>query len=368
MFSLSIFKLLSKPGLFPVRNSKFLTKDFYLPVTFQSFSSFQHSRQAQEFVLKGLQQIEKGNFDSALEHFISSNEIIKQTMGEGHPSIIMNYSQIGSIYFYKKDYQQAVENLTKALELAKKSYSDEHPVVLGVRKTLALAYEESGNYQEAIACHEKVLDFEIKNRDFDPLSVCKTYNKIGVTYTKGGDYLSALKYFEKALEIEKQFWHTKDRCLGLTFTNMGALFEKKGENEQALKYYNEGLQLKLKAMGEKDLVTASIFQSIGDLLAKMNRTKEALFCLLKVHDIESKLLPRDSPQIAITCEKIGAVAEKENPQEALKYINMAIEIRNNKKEENQKELKKLYEKAAQLNMETGDKEESKRCSEQAKKL
>ena len=85
--------------------------------------------------------------------------IRKNALGEDHPSVAVDYNNIGTVYSSLGDYDKALEYLNHALNIWQSTLGEDHP------------------------------------------DVAQCYNNIGVAYFLQGDYGTALDYFRKALKI-----------------------------------------------------------------------------------------------------------------------------------------------------------------------
>ncbi|CCQ89471.1 hypothetical protein NITGR_1050034 [Nitrospina gracilis 3/211] len=108
-----------------------------------------------EWVRLGKEAQANGLFDQAVDYYNQAlNERIK-TCGEYHPEASFIYSNIGSIFFKKKDYAMAAQNMYQALQGFHRVCSPDHPLLAQTCNNLGLALAGQGEYDKAIQFFER---------------------------------------------------------------------------------------------------------------------------------------------------------------------------------------------------------------------
>jgi len=165
--------------------------------------------------------------------FTEYKKCIELSKGVKKGNLLNNaYTNIGSIYLSKKEYDSALYyfNKTLALKLEKSKYSVS---VAGLYSNKGIIYKHLQQYDTALSYFNKALEIQ-KKIDYK-FGEAKTKANIGLTYVEMGNYSLGQKYLLDALSFtktQKMGESTKEIYLGLY-----AIYNKKGNFKESLKYY-----------------------------------------------------------------------------------------------------------------------------------
>jgi Flp pilus assembly protein TadD len=102
------------------------------------------------------------------------------------------YSNLGTAYFFLKNYDQATKNYEKAVEMTP---NDE--VLLG---NLGDAYRWSGHSDQAATAYGKAISMAFQELQVNPRSAA-IMSDLGLLYAKKGDAANAVQYTQQARSI-----------------------------------------------------------------------------------------------------------------------------------------------------------------------
>ena len=116
----------------------------------------------------GICHRQKGDYDIAIDYFLSSLSDKIDVLGEYHPSLAITYNNIGLVYKNKSDYLKALlffeKSLNIRIEILKK-----HPDIAINYGSIGQMYYEQGDYTQALAYYQLALqhlDFSASTTDY----------------------------------------------------------------------------------------------------------------------------------------------------------------------------------------------------------
>ena len=283
---------------------------------------------AQDPYEMGLYELERKNFDKAIEYF--TQEIIR------NPKNIISYYYRASAKNRKGDLGGAIEDYNKAIELdpkndlaymnrgnvrGKKSEFDlaieDHTKAIELDPKNALAYynrgisrNRKGDLDLAIEDHTKAIELDPKNAHF--------YNNRGNARENKNDFTGAIKDYNKALELDPKF--------ASAYFNRGIARGKKGDLDLAIEDYTKAIGL--------DLEIAPAYMNRGNAESKIGKHDEALEDFKRAFELFDDDMYKKYVA-GLICREEG------KKEEARKYLEEALAIA--KKKNNIWMIKKIEE-------------------------
>jgi len=103
-----------------------------------------------------------GNFDTALEYYTKSMEMMKAVYGEhtNHSNIAVSYNSVGEVHKHLGNYDTALEYYNKSLEMMKAVYGEHtyHPDIAIIYCNIGDVHKELGNYNTALEYYTKSME------------------------------------------------------------------------------------------------------------------------------------------------------------------------------------------------------------------
>ncbi|CAF2119483.1 unnamed protein product [Rotaria magnacalcarata] len=178
----------------------------------------------------------KGEYDTSLEWYQKSLEILVKTRLYDHVNIGGTHNSIGNVHRNKGDRGQALESYNRAVSLFKQAHDKNHPHLASFYNNIGLIYQEEKKYFEALDFYEKSLALRRKHLPADHPDLGTSYNNIGVVHHYLGHYDLALDHYNRSLKIRLKSLPAQHPDIAMTYVNMGLVYEDKVELEQALIY------------------------------------------------------------------------------------------------------------------------------------
>lgn len=218
----------------------------------------------QKYIKLGMQEIEKGNYEAALQDFdtgISKKEDLQ-----------LAYRGKGIAYIGSKNYEAAIEQLKLSLKQAGGSV---HDLELDTNYYLALAQGKKQDYKGAIGTYTNIIQYDPK--------AAEAYYLRGIAYLADKNYDAAAKDFDSVITIEPNQYDY--------YINIYVSLNSYGYTTQGEVYLNKALSISGKS-AYHHLNRGILYYHLNNMdkaLEELNKAKEAknkkaLFYLGKVYD------------------------------------------------------------------------------------
>lgn len=284
----------------------------------QSYQDLEELKSPQEKVdlLKSLgDDLIRKNADSALifynEAFLIAN---KNKLLKSKSDL---YKNIGSAYYYKKDFGQSRENINESIAIARE-IEDFNILKANYNKLAVMDYisrdfeNAIGNYELCISNSEKV---------HDSARIVLSNFMIGVCYYQRGNYPRALESYQSALALAENINEVQRQALILT--NIANIQDELQNYPLALKYSQQALEIKVRLNDEKG--AAETKENMATVYAKMEDYKKALELYEDI--LAFKEGQKDEKGLSVTYLNIGNIYEKQGKfKNALEYYSRSLNL------------------------------------------
>ncbi len=250
------------------------------------------------------------------EHYVSRALVLSEKF-ELKQGIADSLLTQGTLNWVKGDFKKALESYLKSLKICKETgYSRG---AANCHSNVGIIRKIQGNYEEALNSHFKSL--KIKEEINDYAGIAKSYNNIGIIYDERGQCDDALDYYRKAL---KMFTKIDDQLgIAITYNNIGIIYESKNDYTHALEYYNHSLKIKEKIGDIKGIAGATL--NIASLFVLQKKYKNALEYSRKA--LHSYTHLGDKRGIADSSNWTGRILTKlKNFNAAFPHLNKGLQL------------------------------------------
>ncbi|MGQ9631022.1 MAG: tetratricopeptide repeat protein [bacterium] len=204
-----------------------MEEKWFLVPLFLIIISLSWAQDANTYIVKGEQLIEKGEYDAAIKQFQRALELDPNSQ---RAKLDLKSARLirAGIYLSKRKYDEAIEEYRNVLAL--------NPKDPQAQFNLGVAYMWKEDWKRAEAELERVL--ALKPDMTEPegaFIVSSTYNALGKIAFKKRDYNKALANYQRALQI-----HPEN---GDAHYNLGELYEKREEYEKAIREYKLAISI-----------------------------------------------------------------------------------------------------------------------------
>ncbi len=182
---------------------------------------------------------DKGEYDSSLEWFNKSLDLIMKRNSSDYVNIGGLYNSIGEVYRKKNNLTKALEYYNKAVQLFQQAHDDNHPHMSHFYNNIAIIYWREKKYEEALEYYGKSLNIKQKHLPSDHPDIAGSYNNIGGVHFNLNEYDRVMEYYERALKIYLKSLPPEHPKIAMSYESIGGLHEHKCEFEKALRFYEK---------------------------------------------------------------------------------------------------------------------------------
>jgi tetratricopeptide (TPR) repeat protein len=188
------------------------------------------------FYSLGVVTMDTGDYDSSLQWFHKSLDIIMRKNPSDYVNISSRYCCIGLLHWKRNDYNKALEWYKTGIQLFEQQNNSDHLSVAYFYNNIALVYDEQKKYEKALRFYQKTLEIYQEHLPSDHPDIGTAHDNIGIIYRSLGHYDLAMKYHDQSLQIRQKSLPANHTLIGFNFKNIGLLYESKGQLTQALDY------------------------------------------------------------------------------------------------------------------------------------
>jgi tetratricopeptide (TPR) repeat protein len=207
-----------------------------------------------------------GQYPTALESLQQTLAIVKETGDKKIEGLALR--DIGLVYYNLKQYPKALESFQQALAIIKDidDQGEKWPTLIGIGQT----YYNLGQYRKALEFQQQALAITkaIGNQELESL----TLSAIGLTYGRMSQYSQALSFFQKSLAIAKQL--DDKASVGATLNLIGEVYNQLGQYPKALEFHQQAFAI-AKSIRDKSLEGATL-DNIGFAYINLGQYPKAL--------------------------------------------------------------------------------------------
>ncbi|MDX2232484.1 MAG: CHAT domain-containing tetratricopeptide repeat protein [Leptolyngbyaceae cyanobacterium bins.349] len=189
--------------------------------------------EADRLLLEGAKRLQAGDSEGALPLLQQALTLFRQI--SSRQLEVYALTNIGSVYFIRKDYKKAIEWFSEALQIAKQ-VKDQH-VEKATLVSLGNVYQELEDHSKAVIYYQQSLEI------CRILKGCEEQTKIlvslGNSYYFLKEYNRMIDINQEALELSRRLKDRKNE--GNALGNLGLAYSKKSNYRQAASYFQQNL-------------------------------------------------------------------------------------------------------------------------------
>lgn len=221
---------------------------------------------------------------------ISTVDVIKDAVGENHPSTLTCMAKLSAMLADKGRYEEAETLARQVLNTRKRELHEEHPDLLTAMSGLAMILGEQDRYEEAVTLLSQTMNMRRNALGMHHPETLGSTANLAAMYVNQGKWKQAeqvlspiLFIMKRELGVEHKFTLTAMANLALAFSGQG----RYGESEQ--------LQLQVvdtrkRVFGEEDPRTLTCINSLASTYCFQGRYLEAGQLYLEVVTAQEKVL------------------------------------------------------------------------------
>jgi len=259
-------------------------------------------KQVQLLTNLGIAYSIKSNYTAAIEQYLKINNILDPLIKQ-HPKdifykqgLVVNYANIGLLYYLDKQFDLSLKNLLKAVPFLKYATTNEQRGQM--LNNIGINYLEKKDYLKTLDYYNKALTYFKK----DPAlrSMAMAYSNLGEVYNDMGKPDKAFDYLTKAIKIKKQL---KDYYgLEVAYYNVANVYFSKTDYSKAIIYSKKSVDLAVKIDNSHDAIKSlkllsdsyaanKTYQKAYEALLRMKKLNDSVFTVqsdTKFHELQTK--------------------------------------------------------------------------------
>lgn len=257
----------------------------------------------------------KGEYDNSEEMYKKSLVIEQDRYNLNGISIC--YNNLGGLMDDKGNRNKSIYYLKEALKI--QTLLNEPYQITNIYNNLGVTYMDERDFKSSEESFRKSLEIAINFNFFRVL--IPTYNNLGTLFNAKGDWDKAIEYYQKA--IDKCLEYDDYDGLIISYSNLGEIYEKRGEFNIAYDLYFKGVELLPKITDEN--IKADLYGNIGSVLTQLNKFKEAYSYLVESLDFFKSVDAKHKIVEGYQKQAMYFVMTH-NYESASYYLNEAIDI------------------------------------------
>ncbi len=309
-----------------------------------------------------------GDNEKAIKYLEEAYQIKIESYGPNHEKIADNHIELAILYRKNSQYKKALDYAKKALYIYTEKFGNNHSDVSIACSTIGTIYYRLNDLKSALTYFQKssYVDKKLGNLK----NVAYTNINIGNIYNSLNNYEKAIYHYNLGAEtLENKFQNRFMPVVGTIYQNIGILYKKNNLPEKALESYKKVLAIyDSKQLKENTPQHAEICLNIGNLYADKGNYKKAKLYKKKAYEIYKESYGEENYNVAVcyynlgrdyfnqkqdsiamnyfqsSLKSLGCNSKKDIPYiiselEALKNLNLIIEILLRQQENSQMLLK-----------------------------
>ncbi|MFW5946105.1 MAG: BREX system ATP-binding domain-containing protein [Candidatus Natronoplasma sp.] len=236
-----------------------------------SVASEQTPEECDLLSLKGMIQIQKGDYDKAEEIFKREKEVAEEIGAKEKMGQV--YHDLGSTALRKGKIDNSISKLQKAIEI-----KEDNDDLLGLQKSynnIGIAYADKANFRKAEKYYRNSL--EVCKEVGDKSGTSASLNNLGTIQMKKGDLSETIDTFEKSFDISDKLGDKHGKAISLS--NLANIYQVLGDfssAEEALEKSREIAEdLKTKNLiATTQTIRGTLQKKRGDLESAIEQFKE----------------------------------------------------------------------------------------------
>ncbi|CAJ2665413.1 unnamed protein product [Trifolium pratense] len=198
--------------------------------------------------LMGLICDSKGDYESALEHYVLASMVMAENRQELDVASVD--CSIGDAYLSLARYDEAIFSYQKALTVFKSTKGENHPTVASVFVRLADLYNKIGKFKESKTyCENALRIFGKKNPGIPLEEIANGLVDVAAIFQSMNDLEKGLKLLKKALKIYNNVPGQQSTIAGIE-AQMGVMYYMLGNYSDSYNIFKSSVA-KFRASGEK---------------------------------------------------------------------------------------------------------------------
>lgn len=279
--------------------------------------------------LMGLIHDSKGNYETALEHYVLASMAMSANGHEKDVAFID--SSIGDAYLKLGRYDEAIFSYQKALNLLKSTKGENHPSTASVFVRFADLYNKIGKFRDSKTYCENALFIYSKSCPGIPTEVIASgFIELSAIYESMNQLEQALKLLQKAIKVYENVPGQQSMVAGID-AQMGVLYYLMGSYSESYYAFRDAIS-KFREIGEKKSALFGIaLNQMGLACVQLYAINEAAELFEESRNIlEIEYGPHHSETLGVYSNLAGTYDAMGRTSYAIGILEHVVEMREQK--------------------------------------
>jgi len=216
-----------------------------------------------------------GEFAESGRHAKRALELLRTTLPETHPDIILGMNRVGSSEQSQGRFGEAEKIYRDALQLASRAHGDEHESTLSVMNNLALLLVAQKKLQEAADLLEPVVERRTRLLGEEHQHTMTSLNNLAMVYVNMERFEEGERLHLKEIELCKRVLGAEHPLTLTSMNNVAVLYDNRGDAAKAEPLMRHVYETRVRTLGPDHPSTLTSMDSMGSTLARLKRFEEA---------------------------------------------------------------------------------------------
>lgn len=225
--------------------------------------------------------------------------VIERDMDGSDPDIVRKLSNLGMIYYSRRNYSDAEQVYLRALDIQKK-YS--RPGLASLQNNIAALYDAMGRQTEAEPLLRRALAAVVDKNSLDTATIMNNMAVVGEELGRRGD---AEFYYRWAADLREKNLGGNHPFVAASLDNLAALLETDGRTAEAEKLYARALSIRRKTLGPDHPYVATSMNNLGMLYYGKGSYDRAEQHLKRSLAIRERVLGANNPALVDTLNNLA---------------------------------------------------------------
>jgi eukaryotic-like serine/threonine-protein kinase len=211
----------------------------------------------------------------AKESYERALEIDKRELGDDHPRLAIDLSNLATVAQNMGDLKQAESLFREAIERNQRAYGETHPETAAAKENYGLLLQREGRLTEAEPLLRQALAAKLSLYGADHYRVGYAHVSLALLFHDKGDLAGSESEFRQALSIYDKSLPANHTYRASLLMHFARLLVDRGKSEQALAMSEQSVKIWTDTSGAASPRTAQAHAIHAYALEHLNRTREA---------------------------------------------------------------------------------------------
>jgi nephrocystin-3 len=209
-----------------------------------------------------------------------------------------NYSNMGKVYSFLKEYKKAEASFKKAIEINRKLHDNIHPDIARDLSNLGAVYRCQGINAKAEQLFKEAIEINRKFYGDDHPDIARDLGSLAAVYRGEKRFGESEKLVMEAIEINRKFYGDDHPDIARDLGSLAAVYRGEKRFGESEKLFKEAKEIERKFYGDDHPNIAKHLSSLGEVYKDQKKYKKAEAEFILAIGINKKFFGTEHPDIA----------------------------------------------------------------------